>query len=90
MLLVVKQGSVNHDGIEYKQGQALPEDISREDAFRLIELGACIEGAAAMIASAAATVVPVPIVDGLERGPAGEPLKIDFNPDDAIKGSKRG
>jgi hypothetical protein len=90
MLLVVKQGIVNHDGIEYTRGQALPEDISSKEARRLIDLDACVEGVAAMIAATVPAVAPpVPIVDGIPGGPVGEPIKIDFNPDEAIKGARR-
>jgi hypothetical protein len=93
-MLVVKQGSVKHDGVAYTKGQPLPE-MSMKDSHRLIELGACLEGVAAMIAAdEAAKPISIPIVDGIARplaGPVevGGPVNLNFDLADSIRGVKR-
>jgi len=88
-MLVVKQGTVNHNGVLYGFGKPLPDDLSAAEAQRLIALGVCDEGVAATILSAPEPESPNPAPLAGKPGPVDEPIKIDFKPEDAIRGIRR-
>ena len=73
-MLIIKKGCISHDGIVYRQGQALPE-MAKADQMRLLDLGVCVEGGAP-------TVVQ-------ETPQASSDLNINFSAEDAVKGKTK-
>ncbi len=93
--MLVAKHEVQHDGVVYPKGKPLPNGISKKDADRLLRIGACVDGTAALLAAseeaAAIQPIPLPVVEGIP-GPKvimNEPVDLNYDAADAIQGARR-
>jgi hypothetical protein len=94
-MLIVQRGEVKHNGEHFTKNHVLP-DMPPKEAKRLIKLGVVVDWnpQSAVLPEAHFQPKLATAADKMEGEPntpgqVGEPIHINFNPDDAIKGTRR-
>jgi hypothetical protein len=83
-MLVVKKGTINHNGKRYAMGEILP-DMSETDAARLIKLDIAAEVADKSVSEKVRTKSNG---SASTPGAAENDVDLSFSPDASIKGKK--